>query len=169
MQKKKNPTHMYNVHSTLQYKVNESLRKKTMIKHFTVKKDDKIQWVGEKGKKCSSYSMNGEICYMWSIYSLRCVHVCPILAISICLLLQKPKEVVSTFIDHFHSLHCCPRLPVQLPRKDKQKLHSHKVYILNKVSCYLKFTWSAILLNLDNNLTYKTRFFSILMLPSNIK
>ena len=41
--KKKKPTHMYNVHSTLQYKVNESLRKKTMIKHFTVKKDDKIQ------------------------------------------------------------------------------------------------------------------------------
>ena len=52
--KKKKPTHMYNVHSTLQYKVNESLRKKTMMKHFTVKKDDKIQWVGEKGKKCSS-------------------------------------------------------------------------------------------------------------------
>ena len=43
----KKTTHMYNVHSTLQYKVNESLRKKTMIKHFTVKKDDKIQWVGE--------------------------------------------------------------------------------------------------------------------------
>lgn len=34
---------MYNVHSTLQYKVNESLRKKPMIKHFTVKNDDKIQ------------------------------------------------------------------------------------------------------------------------------